>query len=41
MTDIRLVRLARLAREENERVRRTLDALWSTRPRAVAAELFR
>ena len=40
-SDPTLVRLARFAREENERIRRTLDALWSTRPRAVAAELFR
>ena len=36
-----LVSLARFAREENERIRGTLRALWETRPRAVAAELFR
>ena len=36
-----LVSLARFAREENERIRGTLNALWETRPRAVAAELFR
>lgn len=36
-----LLRLARFAREEDERVRSTLNALWRTRPRAVEAELFR
>ncbi len=36
-----LVRLARFAREEDERIRGTLTALWTARPRAVAAELFR
>lgn len=36
-----LVELARFARAEDARVRRLLDALWSTRPRRVAAELFR
>jgi anaerobic magnesium-protoporphyrin IX monomethyl ester cyclase len=36
-----LVSLARFAREENERIRATLHALWEARPRAVLAELFR
>jgi radical SAM superfamily enzyme YgiQ (UPF0313 family) len=36
-----LLELARFAREEDERIRATLNALWATRPRAVAAELFR
>ena len=40
-TDPSLVSLARFAREENERIRGTLNALWETRPRAVLAELFR
>ena len=39
--DPALLRLARFAREEDARIRRTLDALWRIRPRAVAAELFR
>jgi len=36
-----LMNLARCAREEDERIRATLNALWLTRPRAVNAELFR
>jgi hypothetical protein len=40
-SDPALVRLARFAREEDARIRGTLTALWSARPRAVAAELFR
>lgn len=40
-SDPALVRLARFAREEDERIRGTLAALWSSRPRAVVAELFR
>ena len=36
-----LLRLARFAREEDERVRGTLNALWSSRPRMIEAELFR
>lgn len=39
--DPTLVRLARLSREENERIRGMLAAMWSARPRAVAEELFR
>jgi radical SAM superfamily enzyme YgiQ (UPF0313 family) len=39
--DPALVRLARFARAEDERIRRMLHALWRTRPRAVEAELFR
>jgi hypothetical protein len=39
--DPALLRLARFAREEDERIRGTLAALWRMRPRAVAAELFR
>ena len=40
-TDPALVALARYAREEDERVRRMLNALWQTRRREVTAELFR
>ena len=40
-SDEELVDLARFAREEDARVRGTLNALWRTRPRAVQAELFR
>ena len=40
-SDPALMSLARFAREENERVRGTLNALWQIRPRAVEAELFR
>ncbi len=40
-TDPALVSLARYAREEDERVRRMLNALWQTRRREVTAELFR
>ncbi|HEY3258621.1 MAG TPA: radical SAM protein, partial [Gemmatimonadaceae bacterium] len=36
-----LMRLARFAREEDERIRRMLAAMWAARPRQVAAELFR
>ena len=36
-----LMRLARFSREENERIRGTLTALWNTRPRAITEELFR
>ncbi len=39
--DPALLRLARFARGENERIRGTLTALWKARPRAVVAELFR
>ena len=39
--DPALVHLARFAREEDARIRRSMSALWETRPRAVAAELFR
>ncbi|MGA7237874.1 MAG: radical SAM protein [Bryobacteraceae bacterium] len=39
--DPSLVRLARLSREENERIRGMLLALWSAHPRLVAEELFR
>jgi radical SAM superfamily enzyme YgiQ (UPF0313 family) len=39
--DPALMRLARFSREENERIRATMVALWSARPRAVAEELFR
>ena len=40
-SDPALVSLARFAREEDERIRGTLNALWRSRPRAIAAELFR
>src|SRR5262249_42903017 len=36
-----LMRLARFSREENERIRGMLAAMWNARPRAVAEELFR
>jgi radical SAM superfamily enzyme YgiQ (UPF0313 family) len=39
--DPALVRLARFSREENERIRSTMAALWSARPRAINEELFR
>jgi hypothetical protein len=39
--DPALVRLARFAREEDARIRGTLTALWTARPRAIMAELFR
>ncbi len=39
--DPALVRLARLSREENERIREMLSAMWGARPRAVVEELFR
>ena len=40
-SDPDLVRLARFARQEDERIRGMLTALWTTRPRVVTAELFR
>jgi radical SAM superfamily enzyme YgiQ (UPF0313 family) len=40
-SDPALLSLARFAREEDERIRAMLTALWRTRPRAIAAELFR
>jgi radical SAM superfamily enzyme YgiQ (UPF0313 family) len=40
-SDPELLGLARFAREEDERIRGMLNALWNARPRAVAAELFR
>lgn len=39
--DPALIELARFSREENERVRGMLAAMWSARPRAIAEELFR
>jgi radical SAM superfamily enzyme YgiQ (UPF0313 family) len=39
--DPALVRLASFARQEDERIRGMLTALWHTRPRRVEAELFR
>jgi radical SAM superfamily enzyme YgiQ (UPF0313 family) len=39
--DPALVQLARFSREENARICGTLSALWTARPRAVTAELFR
>ena len=39
--DPALVRLAKFSREENERIRGTMAALWSARPRTVVEELFR
>jgi anaerobic magnesium-protoporphyrin IX monomethyl ester cyclase len=39
--DPALMSLARFAREEDERIRGALTALWTTRPRAFPAELFR
>lgn len=39
--DPALMRLARFARQEDERVRGMLRALWAARPRAIMAELFR
>jgi hypothetical protein len=41
VSDEALIRLARFSREENERIRGTMIALWNARPRAVAEELFR
>jgi radical SAM superfamily enzyme YgiQ (UPF0313 family) len=41
VADPALMRLARFSREENERIRGTMAALWSARPRAVAEDLFR
>jgi radical SAM superfamily enzyme YgiQ (UPF0313 family) len=40
-SDPALLRLARFARAEDQRIRDTLTALWITRPQAVLAELFR
>ncbi len=39
--DRALLELARYAREQDARVQRMLTALWVTRPREIAAELFR
>jgi anaerobic magnesium-protoporphyrin IX monomethyl ester cyclase len=39
--DPALIRLARLSREENERIRGMFTAMWNARPRAIAQELFR
>lgn len=39
--DPALIRLARFSREENERVRATMESLWNVRPRLIAEELFR
>ena len=39
--DPALVSLARYARQEDDRIRRMLSALWVTRPREIEAELFR
>jgi radical SAM superfamily enzyme YgiQ (UPF0313 family) len=39
--DLALVRLARFARGEDERIREMLRGLWNVRPRAITAELFR
>ena len=41
VSNTRLITLARFAREENERIRGMLNALWKARPRAVEADLFR
>lgn len=41
VSDPALMRLARYSREENERIRGTMTALWGTRPREVREELFR
>ena len=40
-SDPDLMRLTRFARQEDERIRGMLTALWTTRPRVVTAELFR
>jgi len=39
--DPALVRLARLSREENERIRGMISALWSAHPRLIDQALFR
>jgi radical SAM superfamily enzyme YgiQ (UPF0313 family) len=39
--DPALISLARYSRQENERIRATLTAIWSTQPKLVAEELFR
>jgi hypothetical protein len=39
--DPALVRLARLSRQENERIRGMLSALWNAHPRLISEELFR
>lgn len=39
--DPALIQLARFSREENERIRGMLEAVWNVRPRAVEEELFR
>lgn len=41
VSDPALMRLASYSREENERIRGTMTALWNTRPREVMEELFR
>ncbi|HVE71750.1 MAG TPA: radical SAM protein, partial [Thermoanaerobaculia bacterium] len=40
-SDPHLIELARFARQQNEQVAATLNALWTTRPSAIEAELFR
>jgi radical SAM superfamily enzyme YgiQ (UPF0313 family) len=40
-SDPALIRLARFSRQENERIRGMMAAMWNARPRAVAEELFR
>lgn len=40
-SDPALLRLATFARAEDQRIRQMLDTLWLTRPRVIAAELFR
>jgi anaerobic magnesium-protoporphyrin IX monomethyl ester cyclase len=39
--DPTLIRLARFSREENERIRGMLGAMWNARPRTIMEELFR
>ncbi len=39
--DPELIRLARFSRQENERIRGMMAAMWNARPRTVAEELFR
>lgn len=41
VADEGLMRLASFSREENERIRGAMTALWHARPRVVAEELFR
>lgn len=40
-SDAALISLARFAREQEARVRGAMEALWTVRPRAIEAELFR